>query len=96
MLSGQERVRIERLLAGLDEEGLLELRGMVDEAIEALREEAEQEQMETAGHEASSSESKGSGGYIELKYIRGYGPYAYKRFRAGGRLCSEYVGKVKQ
>jgi hypothetical protein len=96
MLSGQERVRIEKLLASLDEEGLLELRGMVDEAIEALREQAEQEQAETAGPEASSSESKGSGGYIELKYIRGYGPYAYKRFRAGGRLCSEYVGKVKQ
>ena len=54
--------------------------------------------IEAVGHlvEAGSSEIKGAGGYIELKYIRGYGPYAYKRYRAGGRLCSEYVGKVKQ
>lgn len=95
MLTEQQRVRVEKLLAGLDEEGLLEVRGMVDEAIWALRE-AEEQQPEQASHEAGSSESKGAGGYIELKYIRGYGPYAYKRYRAGGRLCSEYVGKVKQ
>lgn len=38
---------------------------------------------------------KAKGGYIELKMIRGHGPYAYKRWREGGRLRSEYLGKVQ-
>ena len=33
-------------------------------------------------------------GYVEIKTINGR-PYAYRRWREGGRLRSEYVGKVK-
>ena len=38
---------------------------------------------------------KGKGGYIELKMIKNCGPYAYRRWREGGRLRSEYLGKVQ-
>lgn len=48
--------------------------------------------------EASPKESKvdiEKGGYIELKEINGYGPYAYLRWRDGNVLRSRYLGKVK-
>ena len=38
----------------------------------------------------------GGGGWVELKTINGCGPYAYKRWREGGRMRSEYIGKVKE
>lgn len=37
---------------------------------------------------------RSSGGWVELKTINGCGPYAYKRWRDGGRTRSEYIGKV--
>ena len=39
--------------------------------------------------------AKTRGGWVELKTINGCGPYAYKRWRSGGRTRSEYIGKVK-
>jgi phage N-6-adenine-methyltransferase len=33
--------------------------------------------------------------WVELKTINGCGPYAYKRWREGGRHRSEYIGKVQ-
>lgn len=34
-------------------------------------------------------------GWVELKMIRGYGPYAYERWYEGGKKRSRYLGKVK-
>jgi hypothetical protein len=34
-------------------------------------------------------------GWVELKMIGDNGPYAYRRWREGGKLRSEYIGKVK-
>lgn len=46
--------------------------------------------------DGSSGKHVGSGGgWVELKMINGYGPYAYKRWRSGGKTRSEYIGKVK-
>lgn len=39
--------------------------------------------------------ARGSRGYIELKRINGYGPYAYLRFRSGDTHHSFYLGKAK-
>lgn len=36
-----------------------------------------------------------SKGYYELKTIKGYGPYIYRRYKENGRLRSEYIGKAK-
>lgn len=83
---------IERL--GLDD--LLELRGLVDSCIAAA------EVAPAAAEEPATEIGAGKpgktvkGGYIELKTINGCGPYAYRRARVGGRLTSEYIGKVKQ
>jgi len=47
---------------------------------------------EPAGPAAESKKVKG--GYIELKMVRGHGPYAYRRWREAGKLKSRYLGKV--
>lgn len=92
-------------------EELLQLRGMIDSYIASaeearLREEERERRIElgleepehTAADNGIGDKSKGSkgGGYVELKTINGCGPYAYRRARVGGRLTSEYIGKVKQ
>lgn len=46
--------------------------------------------------EISTTKKKGKRGWVELKTINGCGPYAYRRWREGGRLRSEYVGKVEK
>lgn len=77
-------------------EELLELRGLVDSLIAAA--EVAQAAPDEPGLEggAAKAEKARKGGYIELKTINGSGPYAYRRRRVGGRLTSEYIGKVKQ
>ena len=90
---------IERLLPQMTIRELLELRAMIDTNIDTLeleeQQEAQQEPASERGQQEGQSKGK-AGGYVELKMINGCGPYAYKRFRKNGRLCSEYVGKVKE
>ena len=71
---------------------------MIDEELSQREaEEAQQdERMSERGQEASGQSKGKAGGYVELKMINGCGPYAYRRARVGGRLTSEYIGKVKQ
>ncbi len=85
-------------------EELLELRALVDTNIDAaeLRDRRielgleEPEESPVAENGAGEKSKSGKGGYVELKMINGCGPYAYKRVRKNGRVCSEYVGKVKE
>jgi len=82
----REWEEIELKLSKMTVAELLELRALVDNTIEAAEPVAEN----GAGAKGSKS------GYIELKTINGCGPYAYRRARVGGRLTSEYLGKVKE
>jgi len=91
-----KRAQAERYLRSLSTADLLELQAMIDEELSQREaEEAQQEQASERGQTAGQSKGK-AGGYVELKMINGCGPYAYKRARVGGRLTSEYIGKVKQ
>lgn len=99
MLARAQWQAIETLLPQMAIRELLELRAMIDTNIDTLeleeQQEAQQEPASEQGQEAAG-QSKGKGGYVELKTINGCGPYAYRRARVGGRLTSEYIGKVKQ
>jgi hypothetical protein len=45
---------------------------------------------------ATGGKSKaGPAGWVELKHINGYGPYAYLRWREGKRMRSKYLGKAR-
>lgn len=82
----------------LDREGLLELLAMVQSRLAEMEEELEPiQEPSSSGPAGKASKARG---WIELKMIpRGgkeYGPYAYRRWRSGGRIRSEYLGKVKQ
>ena len=95
---------IELTLCEMTLEELLELRALVDMRIDEIELRArrielgleEPEEEPTADSGAGESNKGGKGGYLELKTINGCGPYVYRRARVGGRLTSEYVGKVKQ
>jgi hypothetical protein len=101
----QQWEELELTLSKMTVEELLELRALVDTNIDTAElqarrielglEEPEEEPAAENGAGEKSKASKG-GGYVELKMINGCGPYAYKRARVGGRLTSEYIGKVKQ
>ena len=59
-----------------------------------------EEEPETSSN-GSGKAKAGASGYVELKMIPGangklYGPYAYKRWRQGKTLRSQYLGPVKQ
>jgi len=95
MITSKQWGSIERQVAQATEEELLRLRGLIDEALEALQVEEPAEEA-TAPGETDTARKVKAGGYIELKTINGCGPYAYRRARVGGRLTSEYIGKVKQ
>ena len=90
-LTQGQREHLETLIGLLDREALLELRGLIDERLAELEEPEAQEREPEEAQEAKAGSS-----YIELKYIKGYGPYAYKRWREKGRLRSKYLGKVKK
>lgn len=79
-------------LPGLSDGALL----AVIDAARAILSEREQDTLGQSGQEAApkSSVPRG-GGWLELKMIGKYGPYVYRRWREGGRLRSQYVGKVK-
>jgi hypothetical protein len=54
------------------------------------------EELEEQAADGNSSKSKGSpAGWVELKHINGYGPYAYLRWRDGKRMRSKYLGKAR-
>lgn len=44
---------------------------------------------------ASGAKAQIAQGHIEIKTIRGCGPYKYLRYRSGGKLKSKYLGKAK-
>ncbi len=99
MLTRAQWQQVEAILSQMAVDELLELRAMIDTNIDAIElgEQEQEAQQEPAGDRGQQGESKGkAGGYVELKMINGCGPYAYKRARVGGRLTSEYIGKVKQ
>ena len=54
-----------------------------------------EEEPETSSRGSGHSQA-GASGYVELKMIGKNGPYAYKRWRQGKTLRSQYLGKVKQ
>lgn len=92
-----KQAQAERYLKSLSTAELLELQAMIDEELSRREAEEAQEAEPTKEQgQGSSSQSKDKGGYVELKMINGCGPYAYRRARVGGRLTSEYIGKVKQ
>jgi hypothetical protein len=83
---------VTRLIELLDMRQTLEIRALVDERLANLeRQELEDDLAESAGQAEAKSKARG---YVELKRIRGFGPYAYRRWREGGRLRSEYLGKA--
>jgi len=76
----------------LDRGGLLELRGIVDDRLAELERQGVEDCL--GGQEAPAEAQGGRRGYIELKMVRGHGPYAYRRWREAGKLKSRYLGKV--
>ena len=94
MLTRAQWQQVEALLPQMTISDLLELRAMIDTNIATL-EMGEQQaaQQEPASEQGGKSKGKG-GSYVEVKMINGCGPYAYKRWREGGRLRSEYQGKA--
>lgn len=97
MLTRAQWQEMETLLPQMNIRELLELRAMIDTNIDTLELREQQEpQQEPASELAQQGGQSKGGGYVELKTINGCGPYAYRRARVGGRLTSEYIGKVKQ
>ena len=97
MLARAQWQKIEMLLPQMTIRELLELRAMIDTNVDALEmdEQRREAQQEKPASEPGQQNGKGkAGGYIELKMINGCGPYAYERWREGGRLRSEYKGKA--
>lgn len=97
-LTEGQRQHLEALIGLLDREGLLELRGLVDTRLSELEQPTQPAELVDGAPSPGLVSSKGSrgSGWIELKMINGFGPYAYRRWRTGGKLRSEYLGKVKQ
>ena len=48
----------------------------------------------SGGAPAAGKRGRGKGYWIEAKIINGCGPYLYRRWREGGRVRSEYIGKA--
>jgi len=57
--------------------------------------EADSDWEEKREEKMAATGARGSTGYIESKTIKGCGPYAYLRFRKGGKHHSFYLGKLK-
>ncbi len=77
-----------------DRADLARIRALVDQLDEDLAvQEQERERAERTDGAAAGRRRLG-GGSLEAKLIRGFGPYLYYRFRAGGRHRSVYLGKA--
>jgi hypothetical protein len=90
-------IPIEEIVASLDRldaEGL----ELVVKAIQVILQERQPEVAETnkqTGHiNRIGIGANGSYGYIESKFINGYGPYRYLRLRKNGVHHSFYLGKA--
>ena len=89
-------------LDALDLAGLQDLKAAVDaliaERLGELGEVEGQNGKDTAPNcEGNRPEGRKSGRrWIELKMIRGYGPYRYERWFEGGRKRSRYLGKAEE
>ena len=90
-------IPIEEIVASLDrlDAEALEL---VVKAIQVILQERQPEVLETnkqTGHiNRVGIGANGSYGYIESKFINGYGPYRYLRLRKSGVHHSFYLGKA--
>lgn len=73
-----------------------QLREALDVLIVSSEEEEEDDWEVTIEKKMPSTGARGSRGYIEVKMIKGCGPYAYLRFRSGGTHHSFYLGKVQE
>ena len=67
--------------------------------IKTLLQEQESTQTRPAPNDARQITTAGNGkrrakGWVEIKQINGH-PYAYRRWREGKTLKSQYIGKVK-
>ena len=93
-LTAGQRSHLQALVGLLDKEGLLELLAMVEGRLEEIEEEPAP--IQETSSSGPAGKAKGGAGWIELKMIKGHGPYAYKRWRVGKTLKSQYLGKVKQ
>ena len=89
-------------LDALNLPGLRDLRAAVDALIaERLAEEDLGSTEPYQGDDLLPKSSNGNptgrprGAWIDTKMINGCGPYAYLRWREGGRCRSKYLGKVK-
>lgn len=68
---------------------LLKLREIIDDLLEI-----EDESDQAADSGANGKVKSVARGHIELKLIRGYGPYKYLRRWEGKKLTSTYLGKA--
>lgn len=77
-------------LGMLTEDELFELVRLIDELLYILEPSPESD---IGGDEKDTQ--PGGRGHIELKMIRGFGPYAYLRRWKGKTLTSTYLGKAR-
>ncbi len=77
-----------------DRADLTRLRAVLDELDGELRRQEPEHARTERMDGANQSRRRLGRGSLEAKLIRGYGPYLYYRFRAGGRHRSVYVGKA--
>ena len=91
------------LVANLDQAGLEALQAMIAARLALLGSNEPEDSgsllPKSNGGEPATAKSP-RGNWVELKMIpdRGklYGPYAYLRWREGGRCRSKYIGKVRE
>lgn len=98
-LTEGQRSHLQALVGLLDKEGLLELLAMVEDRLAEI--EDEPAPIQETSSSGPAGKAKGGAGWIELKMIPGangklYGPYAYRRWRVGKTLKSQYLGPLKQ
>lgn len=81
---------IERQLGALDRGELEDLAATVARLLAI----ADQDDPEDDQAPGSAQAATGGAGWVDLKMINGYGPYAYMRWREGGTMKSKYLGRV--
>lgn len=86
--------QIAQALRELEAPTLYHLRDLIDVLLAEVEETttADLQDRELGGEATGKRSAKG---WVELKMINGYGPYAYRRWREGGVKRSEYIGKVR-
>ena len=90
-------------LDALDHAGLLALRKVVDDRLAALDEQSTDDPADLVGNAGANGGGlptkgggAGRGGWVEMRMVNGCGPYAYERWREGGRKRTRYLGKVNK